>query len=81
MRSLISFLQEVFKLALSGPVTPTPQFIGPRNPKEIEQSLVVIEKSSPGRGPSRGPRDWLKVQLERLKRFLVKLLRADNYRW
>ena len=78
MRNLIRYRQALFRLALPTPKSPTSKFIAPKTPPEIVESLDELEGSSPGGGPSRPP--WLKVQLERLKQFLVKLLRAANYR-
>lgn len=80
MRSLISYRQEAFQSASSRPGPPE-QITAPVNPTEMKLCLDALGVSSSEEGPPPGSRPgWLKVQLERLKQFLVMVLRVTNYR-
>ena len=81
MRSLINYQQAALQSASPRPVSPSEKSSPPVTPAEMIPFLNALGLPSSGEGPPRGPRDgWLKVQLKRLKQFLVKLLRVANLR-
>ena len=81
MRSVFNSQQAALQSVSPRPVLPSEQSSPPVTPAEMIPFLNALGVSSSGEGPPEGPRDgWLKVQLERLKQFLVKLLRVANFR-
>ena len=81
MRMLNDDWQEPFQANSSKPVTPAGKISGPVDPKEMKLYLDTLGVPSSGHGPPPKPRPaWLKVQLERLRQFFLKLVRDANYR-
>lgn len=79
MRSLINYRQDAFQSASSKAGDPPDQISPPANPTETKMCLDALGVSSSEVGPPEPPPSWLKVQLARLKQFLVKALRVPNH--
>ena len=75
MRRLDQNWREICHSSLSEPVAPPVKTSAPVDPKEMKMHLDIlgVPSSEGGRPPKFQP-SWLKVQLDRLKRFFIKLL-------
>ena len=79
MRRLNENWRETFQSSFSKPVAPPVKISAPVDPIEMDLQLKILVPSSEGGPPPKSQPPWLRVQLDRLKQFFIKLLHDASH--